>query len=95
MPRAVEGSITFDLFRTILPALLSIFLNKGVVLFFVRAPMTRSAISINGFMSVVGSVIALPITLFYGFNNLFWLALSGYILTGLLTVAFFKKIASS
>ena len=53
------------------------------------------AISINGFMSVVGSVIALPITLWYGFNNLFWLALSGYILTGLLTVAFFKKIASS
>ena len=53
------------------------------------------AISINGFASVVGSVVALPITLWYGFSNLFWLSLTGYILTGLLTFTFFRKTASS
>ena len=53
------------------------------------------AISINGFASVVGSVVALPITLWYGFNNLFWLSLTGYLLTGLVTFTFFRKTASS
>jgi len=53
------------------------------------------AISINGFASVVGSVVALPITLWFGFNNLFWLSLTGYILTGLLTFTFFRKTVSS
>ena len=51
------------------------------------------AISINGFASVVGSVIALPITLWFGFNNLFWLSLAGYILTGLLTFTYYRKTA--
>ena len=49
------------------------------------------AIAINGFMSVVGSVIALPITLWYGFNNLFWLSVGGYALIGLFTIVFFRK----
>jgi len=51
------------------------------------------AIAIDGFMSVVGSVIALPITLWYGFNNLFWLSIAGYVLTGLVTFIFIKKTA--
>ena len=53
------------------------------------------AIAINGFMSVIGSVIALPITLWYGFNNLFWLSIAGYVLTGLLTFIFIRKTASA
>ena len=49
------------------------------------------AISINGFTSVVGSVIALPITILFGFSCLFWLALAGYILAGLLTGIFLRS----
>lgn len=58
---------------------------------FSGAHLVPWAIAINGFMSVVGSVIALPITLWYGFNNLFWLSVFGYILTGLLAFIFIRK----
>ncbi len=49
------------------------------------------AISINGFASVVGSVVALPMTIFWGFSTLFAIALAGYVVIGVLTVLFFRK----
>jgi spermidine synthase len=58
---------------------------------FSEAHLVPWAISINGFTSVVGSVIALPITIWFGFSYLFWLALAGYILAGLLTGIFLRS----
>jgi spermidine synthase len=58
---------------------------------FSEAHLVPWAISINGFTSVVGSVIALPITIWFGFSYLFWLALAGYILAGLLTGIFLRN----
>jgi spermidine synthase len=49
------------------------------------------AISINGFTSVVGSIAALPITIYFGFNYLFLLSLVGYVIAGVLSLAFFSK----
>ncbi|MCP4600614.1 MAG: hypothetical protein GY847_08805 [Proteobacteria bacterium] len=49
------------------------------------------AISINGFASVLGSITALPITIFYGFSTLFITALTGYIIAGALSFVFFMK----
>ena len=51
------------------------------------------AISINGFASVVGSVAALPITIFGGFSYLFFLALAGYLIAGAVSSVFLWKKA--
>ena len=56
---------------------------------FSEAHLVPWAISINGFTSVVGSVIALPITFFFGFSYFFWLAITGYAIVGVLTFVFF------
>ena len=48
------------------------------------------AISINGFASVLGSIAALPVTIFFGFNTLFLIALGGYLVAGAFTFVFFR-----
>ena len=49
------------------------------------------AISINGFASVLGSIAALPISVFFGFNTLAAFALAGYLLAGALSLFFFRR----
>lgn len=49
------------------------------------------AISINGFASVLGSIVALPIIFYFGFSYLFLIALNGYLFAGILSLAFFLK----
>jgi len=58
---------------------------------FSEAHLVPGAISINGFTSVVGSVIALPITIWFGFSYLFWLTLAGYIMAGIPTLIFLRN----
>jgi MFS family permease len=48
------------------------------------------AVSINGFASVLGSIVALPISITLGFSYLFIIALSGYILAGALSLFSFR-----
>ena len=49
------------------------------------------SISINSFASVLGTIIALPITVYFGFSFLFLLTLAGYILAGSISLSFLWK----
>ena len=49
------------------------------------------AVSINGFASVLGSIAALPISIFFGFNKLAVLGLAGYVLAGALSLFVFRR----
>jgi SAM-dependent methyltransferase len=49
------------------------------------------AISVNAFASVLGSIAALPMALFLGFDATFGIALAGYFLAGAISVVYFRR----
>lgn len=53
--------------------------------------LTAWAVSINGFASVLGSVIVLPFSMYFGFQALFITAIAGYVLVALVSALFFRR----
>lgn len=91
------GQISRGVVAGLLIAPLGVFLGwffpaglSAVSLFLNDERLSPWAISVNGFASVLGSVAALPMALFLGFDVTYGISLAGYALAGALSFLFFR-----
>jgi SAM-dependent methyltransferase len=49
------------------------------------------AVSVNGFASVLGSIVAMPLSMYHGFKSVFALGIVGYVCVALVSLAFLGR----